>query len=143
MNNTHIQLSNIHSAWYLIDAKKQNLGRLSTHIAKLLQGKNNSTYIPYINPKIYIIVTNAKYIHITGQKKHQKIYKRHSGRPGGLKTETFKELNQRMPNRIVENCIKGMLPKNKLSKRLIKQLKVYTDDHHPYTTQKPKIIILN
>nr|YP_010904331.1 ribosomal protein L13 [Catenella fusiformis]WCH57582.1 ribosomal protein L13 [Catenella fusiformis] len=143
MNNTYIQTPHYQPKWYLIDASRQNLGRLSTYIATLLKGKNNSTYTPYVNPKVYIIIVNAKDINITGQKKYQKVYRRHSGKPGELKTESFIHLNKRIPSRIIENCIKGMLPKGNLGRELFRQLKVYSDHNHPHSVQKPEIIILN
>nr|QCI06624.1 ribosomal protein L13 [Erythroglossum lusitanicum] len=129
--------------WYIIDAKDQNLGRLSSQIAYLLRGKNNTNYLPYLENTINIIVINSKLIKITGKKKEQKTYKRHSGKPGGLKIETFDKLNKRIPNRIIETAIKGMLPKNTLGRKLFKRLKVYPDIIHPHSAQKPITLKLN
>nr|YP_009392540.1 ribosomal protein L13 [Caloglossa monosticha]ARW61102.1 ribosomal protein L13 [Caloglossa monosticha] len=123
--------------WYIINAANQNLGRLSSKIAYILQGKNNKTYAPHIKNNAYIIIINSKLIKITGNKKTQKTYKRHSGRPGSLKIETFSELQKRLPNRILEKAIKGMLPKNFIGKKIFSQIKIYTNDKHPYCTQKP------
>nr|YP_009294577.1 ribosomal protein L13 [Asparagopsis taxiformis]AOM66060.1 ribosomal protein L13 [Asparagopsis taxiformis] len=136
MNKTYIP-NKQSDQWYLIDAKNQTLGRLSTQIAKILTGKVNLTYTAYLENSSRIIITNAKYINVTGQKKQQKIYRRHSGRPGGLKTETFEELQSRIPNRILEKSIKGMLPKGPLGDTLFRKLKIYSDNHHPHIAQNP------
>nr|YP_010904130.1 ribosomal protein L13 [Caulacanthus ustulatus]WCH57381.1 ribosomal protein L13 [Caulacanthus ustulatus] len=143
MNKTYVQPQKNKEKWYVIDAKDKNLGRLSTCIATLLKGKQYPEYVPYINFNIHIIIINSKFIHITGQKKYKKMYKKHSGRPGGLTTESFAALNQRMPNKIIEHSIKGMLPKNTLGRQLFKQLKVYSNNIHPHEAQKPEIITLN
>nr|QVY58396.1 50S ribosomal protein L13 [Kappaphycus striatus] len=140
MNNTYIQKQIQQPTWYLIDAKSKNLGRLSTFISVLLKGKNKVKYTLHVNPKIHIIIINAQYIHVTGQKKSQKVYKRHSGKPGKLKQETFEHLNKRIPNRIIEHSVKGMLPKNSLGRQLFRQLYIYPDTQHPHIAQKPKII---
>lgn len=129
--------------WYIIDAKDQHLGRLGSQIAYILKGKNKKTYLPYLENTINIIVINSKLIKITGKKREQKTYKRHSGKPGGLKIETFDKLNQRIPNRIIEKAIKGMLPKNTLGRNLFKKLKVYPTTVHPHSAQKPIILKLN
>ena len=143
MNNTHIpKKEQINKKWYLINAKNQNLGRLSTKIALILKGKNNIEYTPHINSMNYIIVTNAKHITITGNKKYTKTYKKHSGKPGGLKITTFNEIMKKMPIKIVETSIKGMLPKNTLGRQLFKQLKIYSESSHPHGAQKPEVIIL-
>ena len=145
MNKTYImpKINHKQTNWYIIDAKNKNLGRLSTKIAVILKGKDNISYTPYINPMTYIIIINAKHIHLTGQKKHQKVYKKHSGRPGGLKTTSFEKLLTKSPNRIIEKSVKGMLPKNTLGRQLFNQLKVYSEDYHPHNAQNPKTIILN
>lgn len=142
MNKTYIpqNFNNKTKTWYIVDATDKTLGRLSSQVASLLKGKREIDYTPYINPMNYIIVTNAKYIHLTGKKQSQKIYKRHSGRPGGLKVRSFKELNYRFPNRVIEQSIKGMLPKSKLGRQLFNQLKVYSNSDHPHKAQKPTII---
>lgn len=141
MNRTYIP-QNKENRWYIVDAKNKNLGRLSSQIALILKGKNEISYTPYINPKTYIIIINAKYIYLTGQKKYQKVYKKHSGRPGGLKITTFKELYAKCPSRIIEKSVKGMLPKNSLGRQLFAQLKVYSVEQHPHDAQQPKTLIL-
>ena len=109
----------------------------------ILRGKNTIDYTPYINNKVYVIVINSKLIKVTGQKRTQKLYRSHSGRPGGLKTENFHNLQQRIPNRIIEKSIKGMLPKGPLGRKLFTHLKVYDNHIHPHEAQKPNLITLN
>ena len=137
MNRTYIQKENKQSVWFFIDAKDKTLGRISTEIASTLKNKYSIYYTPYQRNKSNIIVINAAHIKISGQKKYQKIYYRHSGRPGGLKKETFLELQKRIPERIIEKAVKGMLPKNALGRKLFTQLKVYSGANHPHMAQKP------
>lgn len=132
-----IKKNNLRTQWYLIDAKEQNLGRLSSKIAYKLIGKTDKYYLPFRNNNIRVVVINSAYIKITGKKNEQKLYKRHSGKPGGLKQETFNKLKNRLPHKIIEHSVKGMLPKNNLGKRLARQLKVYQYNAHPHKAQKP------
>ena len=145
INKTYISKINNQnqSKWYIIDAKEQKLGRICTIIATILKGKNQLDYTPNINHKTNIIVINSKLVKVTGQKRFQKLYKRHSGRPGGLKTERFNELQNRIPNRIIEKAVKGMLPKGPLGRKLFTQLKVYASSNHPHKAQKPNLITIN
>ena len=137
MNKTFIVTDN-KDKWYLIDAYNQKLGRLSTQIATILKGKNDINYTPHVKSNNYVIVINARHILVTGNKKYQKTYKRHSGKPGSLKIENFISLQKRIPERIIEKSVKGMLPKNSLGRQLFSKLKVYKDDNHPHKAQKPK-----
>jgi large subunit ribosomal protein L13 len=114
-----LQTTNANPKWYLIDAKGKTLGRLATLIAILIRGKHKSIYTPYLNSGDHVIVINAKDICITGKKAKQKIYRRHSGRPGGLKIESFEKLQERIPERVLEKAVKGMLPKGPLGARCI------------------------
>nr|YP_009396053.1 ribosomal protein L13 [Dasya naccarioides]ARW65239.1 ribosomal protein L13 [Dasya naccarioides] len=139
----NINKSKIKNKWYIIDASNQNLGRLSSKVAYILRGKESGDYTPHINNQINIIIINSKLIEITGKKREQKEYKRHSGKPGSLKIETFNKLQERMPNKILEKSIKGMLPKNILGRQLFKQLKIYSNHIHPHSSQKPKLLNLN
>nr|YP_010902736.1 ribosomal protein L13 [Hypnea nidulans]WCH54591.1 ribosomal protein L13 [Hypnea nidulans] len=143
MNNTNVQKCSNKQKWYLIDAKNQTLGRMSTYVAKLLIGKYEITYTPHINSQIYIIIINAKDIIITGEKKYNKKYIKHSGKPGSLKIENFANLNKRIPTKIIEYSIKGMLPKSKLGRKLFKQISVYKNEQHPHSAQKPQTITTN
>jgi large subunit ribosomal protein L13 len=129
--------------WYLIDAADQRLGRLATEVAMLLRGKRKVEYTPHLDTGDFVIVINAEKIAVTGKKRTQKIYRRHSGRPGGMKTETFAKLQQRLPERIIEHAIKGMLPKNSLGRQLFTKLKVYAGSDHPHAAQKPQALTIN
>ena len=124
--------------WYIVDATDKRLCRLASEIAIILRGKNKPEYTPHLDTGDFVIVVNAEKVEVTGKKRTQKLYRRHSGRPGGMKTETFDKLQQRLPERIVEHAIKGMLPKNSLGRQLFTKLKVYAGPTHPHTAQQPK-----
>lgn len=137
INKTLIKKTSHSLTWYIIDAKEKNLGRLSSKITHILMGKDIKEYSPFQESNKQIIIINSRYINVTGKKDKQKTYKRHSGRPGGLKTETFNKLKNRIPNRIIEHSIKGMLPKNNLGRKLFKKLKIYSESQHPHAAQQP------
>nr|QCI05499.1 ribosomal protein L13 [Crouania attenuata] len=141
-NKTILQSNKQVTQWYLIDAKKYILGKMSTKISNLLTGKNKIDYNPNTINNIYIIVINSKEIQITGKKREQKIYTRHSGQPGGLKQEKFNELQQRQPNKIIQQAVKGMLPKNKIGKKMLTRLKIYATETHPYLDKNNHFINL-
>lgn len=126
--------------WYVVDAAEQRLGRLASQIAMILRGKNKPHYTPFMDTGDFVIVVNAERVDITGKKRTQKLYRRHSGRPGGLKTETFAKLQSRIPERIIEQAVKGMLPKNTLGRQLFTKLKVYAGPSHPHQAQKPQTL---
>nr|YP_010336573.1 ribosomal protein L13 [Rhodospora sordida]UNJ14979.1 ribosomal protein L13 [Rhodospora sordida] len=128
--------------WYLIDAKEKGLGRLATEIANILRGKNKAIYLPHMDLGDFVIVINASDIIISGSKPMQKLYRRHSGRPGGMKIETLEQLQARLPNKIIENAVKGMLPKGSLGRQIFKKLKVYSSDIHPHEAQQPLLLEL-
>lgn len=125
-------------SWYIIDAKKQNLGRLSTQIASLLQGKNQVTYTPGFDSKVHVIVINAEKILVTGNKLEQKMYYSHTGKPGELKTKSLSSLLVKAPNRAIELAVKRMLPNGFAKSELAKRLRVYAGNQHPHEAQKPK-----
>ena len=129
--------------WYVIDAAEQRLGRLATEIAMILRGKNKPTYTPHMDTGDFVIVVNAEKVVVTGRKGQQKLYRRHSGRPGGMKTETFDQLQARIPERIIEKAVKGMLPKNSLGRKLFTKLKVYKGSEHPHAAQQPETLTIN
>ncbi|MDZ7958210.1 MAG: 50S ribosomal protein L13 [Aulosira sp. DedQUE10] len=129
--------------WYIVDATDQRLGRLATEIAMILRGKKKVEYTPHLDTGDFVIVINAEKVAVTGKKRTQKLYRRHSGRPGGMKTETFAKLQQRLPERILEHAVKGMLPKNSLGKQLFTKLKVYAGPTHPHAAQQPKELKVN
>jgi large subunit ribosomal protein L13 len=129
--------------WYIVDATDKRLGRLASEIAMVLRGKNKPIYTPHMDTGDFVIVINAEKVAVTGKKRTQKIYRRHSGRPGGMKTETFAKLQARIPERIIESAVKGMLPKNSLGKQLFTKLKVYAGAEHPHDAQKPTELKIN
>lgn len=126
--------------WYVVDAADQRLGRLASEIATILRGKNKPEYTPHLDTGGFVIVVNAEKVKVTGRKRVQKVYRRHSGRPGGMKTESFAHLQARLPERIVEHAVKGMLPKNSLGKQMFTKLKVYAGPEHPHQAQQPQEI---
>jgi len=126
--------------WYLIDAKKKTLGRVSTQIAQILIGKHKVEYTPHIDVSDYVIVINAQEINLSGKKSKTKLYRSHSGRPGGMKVKTFSEVQKYQPTRIIEKSVKGMLPKNILANTLSKKLKVYSGSEHPHSAQQPILV---
>ena len=123
--------------WFLLDATDKILGRVATKIADKIRGKDKSTFTPHTDGGDYVVVINAEKIKVTGSKFTDKKYYRHSLYPGGLKTKTFKELNKDNPERVIEEAVKGMLPKNKLGRSMIKKLKVYRGSEHSHESQKP------
>jgi large subunit ribosomal protein L13 len=136
-------LENIEHKWYVVDAANQRLGRFACEIAKVLRGKNKPTFTPHMDTGDFVIVVNAEKVMVTGRKNTQKLYRRHSGRPGGMKVETFEKLQARIPERIVEKAVKGMLPKNALGRKLFTKLKVYTGATHPHQAQHPESLNIN
>lgn len=124
--------------WILIDAKDAPLGRLSTEISKYLIGKYKPTYTPHVDAGDYVVVVNAKETVITGNKEFAKIYYRHSGFPGGIKSRTLADMRESFPERIIENSVKGMLPKNKLIEGRLKRLKIFPGSEHNHSAQSPE-----
>ena len=128
----------VNRRWILIDAKDAPLGRVSTTIAKHLIGKYKPTYTPHIDGGDYVVVINAAELVVTGAKETDKLYHNYSGFPGGLKTASLQELREKFPERIIEEAVKGMLPKNKLSPERMKRLKVFAGSEHTHAAQKPE-----
>lgn len=124
--------------WYLVDAKDQVLGRLAAQIARVIRGKNKPVFTPNADTGDFVVVVNADKIKLTGNRENQKTYFRHSGYPGGVTTTSFKEMMQKKPEFVIENAVKGMLPKNRLGRKLIKKLKVYAGEEHPHKAQQPE-----
>jgi large subunit ribosomal protein L13 len=144
MTKTYLPTADtLEQKWYVVDAANQRLGRLATEIARVLRGKNKPTYTPHIDTGDFVIVLNADKVEVTGRKRSQKLYRRHSGRPGGMKTETFDQLQDRIPERIIEQAVKGMLPKNALGRQLFRKLKVYAGSDHPHAAQQPETLTIN
>ncbi len=127
----------VERSWLIIDADGQTLGRLATQIATLLRGKHKPTYSPSVDCGDYVVVLNADKIQVTGNRLDQKIYYRHSGYPGGLKQISLRDQLEKFPTRPVEDAVRGMLPKNKLGRKMFKKLKVYVGTEHPHGAQSP------
>ena len=124
--------------WYVVDAAGHNLGRLSTQIADALRGKRKPTYTPHVDVGDFVVVVNAEKISVTGAKRQEKLYHRHSGYPGGLKTRTLDEMLDRRPEEVIRLAVKGMLPRNRLARKQLTKLKVYAGPEHPHAAQKPE-----
>ena len=124
--------------WYLIDAEGQVLGRVATTAARLIRGKGKPTYTPHMDGGDYVIVVNAEKIVVTGGKETQKFYYRHSQYPGGITAVAFKDMRVRHPHRILEEAVRGMLPKNTLGRKTLRKLKVYAGPNHPHSAQQPQ-----
>ncbi|HFC11632.1 MAG TPA: 50S ribosomal protein L13 [Anaerolineae bacterium] len=135
--------SDINRKWLVVDADGQPLGRLATQIATILRGKHKPIYSPNVDCGDFVIVINAGKIHTTGRKLDQKMYYRHSGYPGGLTEITLRDQLQRYPTRPITDAVKGMLPKNKLGRQMIKKLKVYAGSEHPHIAQAPEVMKLS
>ncbi len=135
----------IERQWHMVDASGQILGRLASQVAKLLMGKHKSVYSPYLDTGDYVVVINAAKVRVTGRKMKEKVYYRHSGYPGGLKSITLEEMLQKHPAKVIEHAVKGMLPHNRLGRAMFKKLKVYSGEAHPHQgqikdlTQKAKV----
>ena len=127
----------IERRWHVIDANGKVLGRLATTVARLLQGKNKAVYTPFIDTGDHVVIVNAAQVKLTGRKEDQKIYRKHSGYEGGLREERARDVRRRTPRRIVEEAVRGMLPKTKLGEAMYRKLKVYAGPTHPHAAQKP------
>ena len=141
MKTFSLKKENIDRQWFVLDVSDKILGRVATKIADKIRGKDKPTFTPHVDSGDYVIVINSKDIKVTGKKSEQKIYRRHSGRPGGLKIETFEKLQDRIPERILEKAVKGMLPKGPLGRDKFKNLKVYKEDSHPHASQNPELLV--
>jgi len=127
--------SDLKPEWHVIDASGKILGKLASEVATLLMGKHKPIYTPHLNTGDFVIVTNAVKVRVTGKKAQQKIYYRHSGYPGGLRSTTFTKMMETHPTRVIEYAVKGMLPKNRLGRDMLRRLKVYPGDTHPHQAQ--------
>jgi large subunit ribosomal protein L13 len=124
--------------WYVVDASGQTLGRLATQIATVLRGKHKVSFSPAVDQGDFVVVVNAEKVHATGRKLDQKMYYRHSGYPGGLRARSLRTVLATHPERVVEHAVRGMLPKNRLGRRMLKRLKAYAGPVHPHAAQQPK-----
>ena len=128
--------------WYLVDADSKTLGRLSTQIANRLRGKHKPEYTPHVDTGDYIVVINADKIHVTGKKETDKFYYHHTGFPGGIKSVALGKMRERSPEKILENAVKGMMPRNRLGRVMLSKLKVYAGNSHPHSAQQPMVLEL-
>lgn len=129
--------TSVTSRWHVIDARGQVLGRVASHAARLLQGKHKATYTPFIDTGDHVVIINAAEVKLTGRKEEQKMYRRHSGFAGGLREERAKVVRQRQPVRMLEEAVRGMLPKSRLGDAMFRKVKVYAGDSHPHQAQQP------
>lgn len=141
MKKTYVtRPADIERKWFVVDADGKTLGRLATRIAVILKGKHKATYSPSIDCGDYVVVINADKVHVTGRRKDQKIYYRHSGYTGGLREISLRQQLETHPTRVVESAVRGMLPKNALGRQMFKKLKVYAGTEHPHHAQQPQVI---
>lgn len=124
--------------WYVVDAEGKTLGRVASQVATVLRGKNKPTFTPHVDCGDYVIVINAEKVEVTGKKRKEKVYKHHTGYPGGLRETTFDKLIAKKPEEIIRHAVKGMMPKGKLGRQMYKKLKVYAGPEHDHTAQKPE-----
>lgn len=129
--------------WYIVDAEGKTLGRLASAVAATLRGKNKAIYTPHVDTGDFVVVVNAEKVKVTGSKETQKFYYRHSNYPGGLKSQSLKDLRERHPDRIIENAVRGMLPRTALGKKQLTKLKIYAGSEHPHAAQNPAALELD
>lgn len=141
IQKTHVTTpSAIDRRWWVVDAQGMTLGRLASKVAPILRGKHKPNFTPHLDGGDYVIIVNADKIHVTGKRMDQKLYYRHSGYPGGLKSMTLRELMDKFPTRALKFAIKGMLPKGPLGRKMIRKLKVYAGADHPHRAQQPQVL---
>ena len=138
MGTLSIRKEDVTRKWYLIDAENKVLGRLASEVAQILRGKHKPIYTPHIDTGDCVIIVNADKIAMTGNKWEQKLYRWHTGYPGGFREVSAERMRQRRPERLIELAVRGMLPKNKLGRAVLRKLKVYTTNTHPHAAQKPE-----
>jgi len=134
--------SDIERSWYVVDAEGVPLGRLASEVAQILRGKQKPTYAPHMDMGDYVIVVNAGKVAVSGNKETDKVYHRHSGFPGGLSSHNLAYVRTRHPERLVQDAVRGMIPKNRLGRQTLTKLKVYADAEHPHEAQKPQPLTL-
>ncbi len=140
MKTYSVRAKEIDRKWYVVDARDETLGRLATRIATVLRGKHKPSYSPHLDVGDFVVVVNADKIRVTGKKLDQKIYYRHSGYPGGLKSVTLRRQLAQHPTRVIRSAVWGMLPHNRLGRAMVKKLRVYAGDEHPHEAQNPQAL---
>tara|TARA_B100002052_G_scaffold36563_1_gene28632 strand:- start:12168 stop:12596 length:429 start_codon:yes stop_codon:yes gene_type:complete len=138
MKTLSIKKDQISREWFIVDATNQNLGRLASNVAQVIRGKHKPFFTPNLDMGDFVIVVNAEKVALSGKKSDMKKYWRHTGFPGGQKEVTFSQMNEKYPDRVITNAVKGMLPHNRLGRKLLTHLKVYSGDGHPHVSQEPK-----
>ena len=142
METTSIRVNEITRNWYIIDADGQILGRLASEVAQIIRGKKKPFFTPHMEMGDFVVVINAEKVKVTGNKEKDKTYFRHSGYPGGVTQINLRKVRQSFPERIITNAVKGMLPHNRLGRKLLTHLKVYSGDVHPHAAQQPQTITI-
>jgi large subunit ribosomal protein L13 len=140
MKTWNAKTDEIERRWYVVDAEGQTLGRLATRIADTLRGKRKPEYTPHVDTGDFVVVVNAEKVAVTGKKREQKIYYRHSGYPGGLRERTLGDELERRPTEVLRTAVKGMLPRNRLARQQINKLKIYAGPEHPHVAQNPEAL---
>lgn len=137
-SDTNISSAEVRRDWFVVDASGEVLGRLATRVARVLSGKHRASFVPYLDTGDFVVVLNAEKVKLTGVKSESKVYRRHTGYPGGLKTVGLRQMQEKYPERIIEAAVRGMLPKTKLGRKQFKKLKVYRGGKHPHEAQQPR-----
>tara|TARA_A100001037_G_C15127777_1_gene627129 strand:- start:145 stop:576 length:432 start_codon:yes stop_codon:yes gene_type:complete len=140
MKTVSLRAEDAQHNWVVVDADGQTLGRLATEVAIRLRGKHKPEYTPHIDTGDYVVVLNAEKVRVTGNKRQKKMYYKHSGYPGGIKSISFEHLQEKRPAEIIEKAVRGMLPKNRLGRAMFKKLKVYEGTNHPHDAQQPETL---
>ncbi len=140
MKTKTLKISEIEKNWWVADADSQILGRLASRVAQIIRGKHKVNFVPHMDNGDCVVVINAEKIKVTGKKEDNKTYFRHTGYVGGVKTTVLSHMRRTYPERIIENAVKGMLPHNRLGRKMFKHLKVYAGPNHPHTAQSPKVL---
>ena len=142
MRTESVRREDVTREWLVVDASKHKLGRLATEIATRLRGKHKPSYTPHVDTGDYVVVVNAAQVQVTGRKESDKLYHRHSGYPGGLKSMSLAQMRKRHPEDVIRLAVRRMLPRNPLGRDMLRKLKVYRDDQHPHGAQLPKELVL-
>ena len=140
MKTSHAKKEDVEKKWFVIDANGKVLGRLASDIAKRLRGKNKAIFSPHLDTGDFVVVVNAEKVKLTGNKLQGKVYYSHSGYPGGIKSITAEKLLSDKPEELIRRAVKGMLPKNRLGRKIFKKLKVYAGPDHPHAAQQPEVV---
>jgi large subunit ribosomal protein L13 len=140
MKTFSARAENVNHDWFVVDANDKTLGRLASEIAHRLRGKHKAEYTPHVDTGDYIVVINAEKVRVTGAKTTDKLYRHHTGYPGGLKSISFEKLIDKAPERVLQTAVRGMMPHNPLGRAMLKKLKVYAGGEHPHTAQQPQVL---